>query len=62
MVLSKQCPDGQPRSPGTHNKQTNLTETSMTFSRIETLFDRIAPTFLLGLGLIASFATAGLGF
>jgi hypothetical protein len=33
----------------------------MTFSRIETIFDRIAPAFLLGLGLIASFATVGLG-
>ena len=33
----------------------------MTFSRIETAFDRIAPTFLLALGLIAAFATAGLG-
>jgi hypothetical protein len=33
----------------------------MTFSRIETIFDRIAPALLLGLGLIASFATAGLG-
>ena len=26
----------------------------MTFSRIETAFDRIAPTFLLALGLIAA--------
>ena len=33
----------------------------MTFSRIETAFDRFAPVFLLGLGLIVSFATAGLG-
>ena len=33
----------------------------MTFSRIENAFDRIAPTFLLALGLIGSFATAGLG-
>jgi hypothetical protein len=33
----------------------------MILSRIETTFDRIAPAFLLALGLIASFATAGLG-
>ena len=46
-------------SPAPHKKK--LTETSMTFSRIETAFDRIAPALLLGLGLIASLATAGLG-
>ena len=34
----------------------------MTFSHFEAAFDRIAPAFLLGLGLIASLATAGLGF
>lgn len=33
----------------------------MTFSRIETAFDRIAPAFLMALGLIAAFATAGVG-
>ena len=32
----------------------------MTFSRIETAFDRIAPTFLVALSLIAAFATVSL--
>jgi hypothetical protein len=32
-------------------------ETAMTFSMI----DRIAPAFLLALGLLSAFATAGLG-
>lgn len=33
----------------------------MILSRIETALDRIAPALLVGLGLIAAFATAGLG-
>lgn len=33
----------------------------MTLSIIERSFDRIAPAFLLGLGLIASIAFAGVG-
>jgi|GEM_PF-1507257 len=33
----------------------------MTLSRFERGFDRIAPVFLLGLGLFAALATAGLG-
>ena len=33
----------------------------MTFSRFERHFDRIAPTFLMALGLFAAVATAGLG-
>ena len=33
----------------------------MTFSRIERSFDRIAPLFLMALGLFAAAATAGLG-
>ena len=33
----------------------------MILSHIETALDRIAPVLLLGLGLIASLATAGLG-
>jgi hypothetical protein len=33
----------------------------MTFSTFERSIDRIAPTFLLALGMIAAFASAGLG-
>jgi hypothetical protein len=33
----------------------------MTFSRIERSFDRIAPMFLMALGLFAAVSTAGLG-
>jgi hypothetical protein len=33
----------------------------MTFSRFEASFDRFAPAFLLFLGAVAAFATAGLG-
>lgn len=33
----------------------------MTFSRFEASFDRIAPAFLIALGLVAAFAIAGLG-
>lgn len=33
----------------------------MTFSRIERNFDRIAPMFLMALGLFAAVSTAGLG-
>jgi hypothetical protein len=36
-------------------------ETAMTLSILERSFDRIAPVFLLGLGLLAAFATAGAG-
>ena len=54
MVLSEQCPDGQP-APGP--RTTELMETKMTFSMI----DRIAPTFLLALAVFSAFATAGLG-
>ena len=58
MMLSKQCPDGQPAPPGHAQEQT---ETAMTFFRFETAFDRFAPVFLLALGLVATVATAGLG-
>ena len=34
----------------------------MTFSTFETSLDKIAPTFLMVLGLIAAFGSAGLGF
>ena len=33
----------------------------MTFTTFERSFDKIAPAFLLALGLLAAFATAGLG-
>ena len=33
----------------------------MTLSTFERAFDRIAPTFLLILGAVAAFATAGVG-
>jgi hypothetical protein len=36
-------------------------ETNMTFSMIERSVDRIAPAFLLALGLLASVAFAGVG-
>ncbi len=59
MVLSKHCPDGQP-APRDFNK-TELMETAMTLSILERSFDRIAPVFLLALGLLAAVATAGAG-
>jgi hypothetical protein len=34
----------------------------MSLSQFETFFDRIAPAFVLFLGLTAAVATAGLGF
>lgn len=58
MVLSKQCPDGQPRSPGVPLK---LKVCVMTFIGFERQMDRIAPAALLVLGLLAAFATAALG-
>jgi hypothetical protein len=33
----------------------------MSLANFERVFDRLAPTFLLFLGLTAAFATAGLG-
>jgi len=33
----------------------------MTFSRFEASFDRIAPVFLVALGLVAAFAIAAIG-
>ncbi len=33
----------------------------MTFIRFERALDQFAPTFLLALGLLAAFASAGLG-
>jgi hypothetical protein len=36
-------------------------ETAMTLSILERSFDRIAPVFLLALGLLAAVATAGAG-
>jgi hypothetical protein len=33
----------------------------MSLANFERHFDRIAPVFLLGLGLLAAFSTAGLG-
>jgi len=34
----------------------------MTFSTFERAIDRITPTFLMALGLIAAIGSAGLGF
>ena len=58
MMLSKQCPDGQPRSPGVSCK---LKVCVMNFANFERHIDRITPTFLLMLGMLAAFGTAGLG-
>ena len=58
MMLSKQCPDGQPGGPGFHGKTKVCV---MTFSTFERSIDRIAPTFLMFLGLVAAFGSAGLG-
>jgi hypothetical protein len=41
--------------------KTELMETAMTLSILERSFDRIAPAFLLALGLLAAVATAGAG-
>ena len=57
MVLHKSCPDGQPRSPGVPQLKVCV----MSLAKFERSFDRIAPLFLLGLGLFAAVSTAGLG-
>lgn len=49
---------GQPRSPEVHSK---LMVCVMTLYRFEASFDRIAPAFLMALGLVAAFAIAGIG-
>ena len=61
MMLSKQCPDGQPRSPGVQRE--NLQVNDMTFSAaFERQADRFAPLALLVIGMLTAFATAGIGF
>jgi len=60
MVLSKQCPDGQPRSPGVP-KRTEPKVCQMSLATFERGFDRIAPLFLLALGVFAAISTAALG-
>ena len=58
IVLSKQCSDGKPRSPGVSCK---LKVCVVNFANFERQIDRIAPALLLMLGLLAAFGTAGLG-
>ena len=59
MMLSKQCPDGQPGSPGSTR---DLKVCVMTFfANIERQADRFAPLALLVIGMLTAFATAGLG-
>ena len=59
MMLSKQCPDGQPTRAPTKKRQVN----DMTFSAsFERQADRFAPLALLVIGMLTAFATAGIGF
>ena len=59
MMLSKQCPDGQPAPPGPTEK---LKVCVMTlFANIERQADRFAPLAILVIGMLTAFATAGLG-
>ncbi len=60
MVLSKQCPDGQPRSPGVLNRNSKVCVMTF-FANIERQADRFAPIALLVVGMLTAFATAGLG-
>ena len=59
MMLSKQCPDGQPRSPGVPTQRPQVCV--MTFQAFEQAADRFAPLALLVIGMLTAFATAGLG-
>ena len=59
MMLIRGCPDGRPRSPGVPHK--DLKVCVMTFIRFERALDRLAPAFLMALGLIAAFGSASLG-
>ena len=60
MMLSKQCPDGQPGSRRVHDR--HLKERTMTYlANIERFADRIAPVAILIVGMLTAFATAGLG-
>ena len=59
MMLSKQCPDGQPGTPGATR---DLKVCVMTFlANIERQADRIAPALIVFLGLFVAMNTAGLG-
>ena len=59
MMLSKQCPDGQPAPPGSTK---DLKVCVMTFfANIERQADRFAPLAILVIGMLTAFATAGLG-
>ena len=60
MMLSKQCPDGQPRSPGVPTQSSKVCV--MTLSTFEFSLDKLAPAFLMILGLVAAVGSAGLGF
>ena len=59
MMLSKQCPDGQPAPPGSNLK---LKVCVMTLTVFERSLDKIAPAFLMALALIATVGSVGLGF
>ena len=58
MMLSKQCPDGQPAPPGSTK---DLKVCVMTFfANIERQADRIAPALIVLMGLFLAMNTAGL--
>ena len=65
MMLERRCPYGRPRFPlprhrGHKNLNVKLKVCVMSIFKLRHL-DRLAPTFLLFLGMIAAGATAGLG-
>ena len=58
MMLSKQCPDGQPAPPGSTK---DLKVCVMTFfAKLERQADRIAPALIVLMGLFLAMNTAGL--
>ena len=58
MMLSKQCPDGQPAPPGSTK---DLKVCVMTFfASLERQADRIAPALIVFLGFFVAMNTAGL--
>jgi len=57
ILVSITCPDGQPRSPrGSPELKLKVCVMSLMKN-----FDRIAPLYLLALGVFAAISTAGLG-
>ena len=60
MMLSKQCPDGQPRRRRGSTKELQVND--MTLKTFERQADRFAPVLMLFLGFVASVATVGVGF